>query len=220
MNLADKTDDDLAGHLIAFYKRTIERNFATLAVPCISTPAPAKTKLLNLDTSPILNAAVAESECDEEDDCMLKEVDAVKIGDEFWIDHIQDEAPGKTYIGMERSIVGEKEAELDSSEIRDCAKSLQDLTIRCNKSIEISGVSTTLTNHDVTDMNWTYLGNEPGQIVVGENARMKEQLPNGYEQSFINQGCQDYMDLVTDKKFICTFQQLKSLVDAQSVHFP
>ena len=156
---------------------------------------------------------------DEEEDVIVQDIDRVRVGDELWIDHIEDELPEKTYIEMERSIVNEKEAKVsapDSSEMRNFVTSMNDLTILYNESMDISGVpicpiNTTLTNHEIKDMDWTYLEDEPGQIVVGHGPREKEQLPDGYEKSFIDKGCQDHFDIVNDRKFICTFQQLENL---------
>lgn len=158
---------------------------------------------------------------DEEDDVVVQDIDRVRVGGEFWIDHIEDEIPEKTYIEMERSVVKEKEADVsvpDSSEMRNFTKSMSDLTILYNESMDVSGVpicpiNTSSTNHELKDMDWTYLDDEPGQIVVGHALREKEQLPDGYEKSFVDQGCQAHLDIVTDRKFICTFQQLKNLTE-------
>ena len=75
--------------------------------------------------------------------------------------------------------------------MRNFVKSMNDLTILYNESMDISGVlicpiNTTLTNHEIKDMDWTYLEDEPSQIVAGHGPREREQLPDGYEKSFID----------------------------------
>ena len=66
-------------------------------------------------------------------------------------------------------------------------------------------------NLEINDMEWECLESNTGRIMLGRDPKNKERLPRNYEEGFLGEANPANLEMINDKKFICTAHQIKQL---------